>query len=178
MIVDLKKLPNDVIKQLPKSLYLNNDKINIEGLTSDLQYLLREYSEDEKETIDNTNTIEIEPYLDEYNDFKKLRKVKTFLLQTIRNYIGVGYGNYPFDPDYGNRVKEYLHSKDTSLQNTLLANELSILSNILTRDFDYSIEIIKLNLDKKEYTERVEINYTCEIKILDTVETIKDTLTI
>jgi hypothetical protein len=70
-------------------------------------------------------TIDLRPVLSVYNDFTTIETKKDAIIEYIKNYFTVNLGDYPFDPTFGTRLKEYLNTLDTPTQQLLISNEVS-----------------------------------------------------
>ncbi len=141
MNIQLEKLPKNILDQIPISIKTTKSTYNINELPEKIKYLINKYySEARKDISYSNNVFDISPIIDKYNDFIVLNK-KFAVIEYFKNYLQIYKSAYPYDVSFGCKLKEYLQTRDTSLQETEISVELNNMINVLTNDYNISIII-------------------------------------
>ena len=163
----------DIISQLPISLQLSKQDIDFNDLPSDIQYIIQQPDDDPPiiEYENKDQIYDLRPELSIYNDLE-ITNLKKTILDYFKNYLYITISSYPFDVTMGNNVKQAIHSKDTSLQQTLLGNELKNISSELADEFDSNINIANINIKNiprltSDNHISTDINISLDLEILD-----------
>lgn len=171
----ISELPIDIISQLPISLQLSTDDINFNDLPSDIQYIIQQPATNEIviEYKDKDSIYDTLPKLSVYNDFQ-VTNLKETIISYFKNYLYITVSSYPFDVVVGNNIKSSIHSKDTSLRQTFLGNELKNITSELSREFNESLiirsisisDIPRLATNEHTYT---DISISLELELLNEI---------
>jgi hypothetical protein len=174
----ISELPVDIVSQLPISLQLSTDDIDFDDLPSDIQYIIQQPIEDEVviEYKDKDSIYDVLPQLSVYNDLQTTN-LKETIISYFKNYLYITTNSYPFDVTVGNNVKLAVHSKDTSLRQTLLGNELKNITSELSREFDEDLTIKDIgisNIPRLTTNEHIytDLNVSLELELLNETITV------
>ena len=140
MSIKLTELPRDVQQLIPYSIRTYKDDYELEELPAAIRSIIERYI-DHQNTVLYSTVFDITPGLSEYGDFYTIATIKALVLEYLKNYFMVFPEDYPFDPTFGSRLKKYLHMRDTSLQQTLIATEVQNIVNVIAADLNTIIEI-------------------------------------
>lgn len=166
MIVNLKKLPDNILKKIPLSIRLNTNVVDTDELPIEISYELRNYfEEDISKPYFNENVIDLTPSFDIYSDFKILSDKSKVVLEYIKNYLYVFQGEYPFDPSFGHNLKKYIQIRDIETRRTLLNNELKKISTAAEYSFELPIKIDSYNIDYVDEGIYTNVIFNLNIKI-------------
>jgi len=172
--ITLSALPPNVLSQIPISLRVNKTNLNYDTLPRNLQLLLIDYIESIYSKPPNTS-LEFISELGEYGDWFGLSSTRDVVLEYIQNWFKIPFGSYPFDPTFGTRLKTYLHTKDTSLRNQLINNEMRVIENLINVTYTSSFTILSSTVTPKEFADHTEYFLEMNITLLNTPLTISIT---
>jgi hypothetical protein len=174
----ISELPEDIVSQLPISLQLSTDDIDFDDLPSDIQYIIQQPIEEEVviEYRDKDSIYDVLPQLSVYNDLQ-ITNLRETIISYFKNYLYITVNSYPFDVTVGNYVKSTIHSKDTSLRQTLLGNELKNITSELSAEFDEDISIVNISINdvpRLSTNEHIytDMNVTLDLELLGEVVTV------
>jgi hypothetical protein len=163
-IVDLSTLPKHILSKIPYSIRVSKSKYNINELPLNIQYLVNDYiSNSDLETIYDENTYDFIPFASEYNDLKPIKDKRQLVLEYLKNYLSIKTNSYPFDINFGCNLKSQLQTKDTSLRQTLVSNEISLILDVLGNDYNINIIGKSLKFERKQYVDKTE--YSCQLVV-------------
>jgi hypothetical protein len=141
MKVQLNSLPKDILNQIPLSIRTSNTEYNINSLPENIKYLINKYYlKQRSELVYSENVYDIKPIINKYNDFMVLNQKYT-VIEYFKNYLKIHISTYPYDVEFGCRLKEYLQTKDSSMRETQITTELNNIINILINDYGILIRI-------------------------------------
>jgi hypothetical protein len=163
-IIDLNLLPIDILKQIPYSIRSKKDKYNINNLPKYIQYLIKEYKTNLKE-VEYTNLLDANLNISKYGDFTNIDNYFDLVVEYLKNYLLLVKGQYPFDPLFYSNLKYYIQTKDTSLQYTLVSNEINRIIGILSTDLNISIKVKSLNINKPNVATNDSVTYNINLDI-------------
>lgn len=163
--IDFSTLPKDVLSQIPLSLRTAKDIHNFDELPTRIQYLLKSYADNASSKLDYSKVYEFKPEISIYNDAKTLSSSKETIIEYLQNHLKIMIGSYPFDVTIGSRLKQHLQTKDTSLRETLLSNELYNIVQAMSNEYNVDIDIVKSEVNMIQYEDRSEavLNLTIQI---------------
>lgn len=175
MIINLSELEPDIYRQIPPSIRLNTPVIELSKLPIEIQYLIdKSLIETEKVVYKPNKIYDAQCDISVYNDFKLLETKKATIIEYLKNYLLVSKGSYPFDPEFGNTLKQHLQTKDTALRRKLLSAELQNLTRVINDSF--STVIVMSNMSLVPYSTGVDIQY--QLKLVVTIENEDTTFTL
>jgi len=163
--INFNNLPINILAKIPFSLRIAKSEYDIDELPLEIQYLVNKYLENKKLNINYDDVFDVKPELSVYNDLSIINEEKKLLLNYFKNYMMTKIGSYPYDPQFGCRLKEQLQTKDTSLRHTLVSNEIELIANVLGRDYNTPISIKKIEIINNEHDLYVEYNVTVVLEI-------------
>jgi hypothetical protein len=163
--INLSTLPIDILTKIPISLRVAKDEYDVDELPLDIQYLVSHYLETKQLNISYDNVYDAKPEITVYNDLETIREEKKLLLNYFRNYMLTKVGSYPFDPNFGCRLKEQLQTRDTSLRHTLVSNEIELIANVLGNDYNTPINVKEVEIVNEEHDAYVEYNVRIVLEI-------------
>lgn len=167
MIIEFNRLPQSVLNQIPISLRINKTQINYLSLPTNLQIELSQYANTQYVKPNDLNILDFTATLGEYGDWFELTNLKDTILEYIRNWFKTPYGSYPFDPEFGSRIKTYLHTKDTALRKQLLHNEMGVIEDLVNNTYPSSFTITSSEITPREFPDRVEYQLNMDIMLLN-----------
>jgi len=164
LTVDLNILPREILSKIPYSIRVSKSKYKISELPLEVQYLVNKYIENaDLDIIYNDNVYDFLPFTSEYNDLEAIKDRKKLIVDYLKNYLSIMTGSYPFDIHFGCELKLQLQTKDTSLRQTLISNELSLILGILSSDYNIKITGRSLTFNRNQLTDKTE--YSAELVV-------------
>lgn len=154
--IDFNELPNDVLKQIPLSIRTKKSIYNINELPIEVQYIIEKYYNFKPPEIDYPNMLDAKFDISVYSDLGIHNDPVQLFLDYFSNYLKIRQGSYPFDVDFGSTIKEHIHTKDTSLRQTLLSNELSNMAGVLGNDYNLDVKVVNYKLMPVQSYDRAE----------------------
>ena len=170
MLVKTKDIPEYLYKKLPISLQISDEFDTV--LIKD-KILRREIENYFLGAPDNTaQPQQSQKILDitlEQNT-KGLGQITDpidFLIFNTRNFFSIKEGNYPFDPQFGTRIYEYIKVLDGVELKQQIYNEIDdFLSNLITQNnLKLSYTIDEINIEKKRGSEIPDVIYTVSARL-------------
>jgi len=171
MSVKISELPLNVQSKIPYSIRTYKDEYELEDLPSTIRNIIEEYFGHTAE-IQYESVFDCIPGLSEYGDFLTIETIKTLVLEYLQNYFMVFPEDYPFDPNFGSRLKKYLHMRDTSLQQTLINNEVQNIVRVISSDLDILIQIEEVKIVPISKDSHVDYTISIKVKIGDVLATL------
>lgn len=157
LIVDLTTLPKDILSKIPYSIRVSKSIYNILELPLEIQYLVSKYISNSDLDITYDDTVyDFIPIISEYNDLEPVKDRKKLVLEYLKNYLSVMTNSYPFDINFGCGLKLQLQTKDTSLRQTLISNEISLLLGSISNDYNIKVTGKSLNFERNQYADKTE----------------------
>lgn len=161
-IIVIDDLPSNVKAKIPYSIKTYKPEYKLEELPFEIQYYIKQYYSTQQ-VLDYSDTIlDIKTAISMYGDFETITNIYDLVCEYLKVYMCTHEGTYPFDPYFGTRLKEYVQTKDTALQYTLINSEINAIANKLSYDLDLMIAIVSINI---ETTSRDGIDSVYNIKI-------------
>lgn len=169
-IIDLTTLESSVLNKIPLSIRLSSTEVELGELPLPIQYILREHIKGPVKDIYVSDDIyDIKPEISAYNDFKNFISKKEAIIEYLENYFSVRLGSYPFDPEFGNDLNRHLQTRDTSLRETLVGNELTNIIDLVNESFNGSISVVSSSISKNDIGGGIEYNLNLTIKVEDDI---------
>jgi len=157
LIVDLNTLPKDILSKIPYSIRVSKSNYKISELPLEIQYLVNNYiSNSDLNITYNDEVYDFIPMMSEYNDLEPIKDRKKLILEYLKNYLSVMTNSYPFDIDFGCGLKLQLQTKDTSLRQTLISNEISLLLGAISNDYNINVIGKSLTFERNQYADKTE----------------------
>lgn len=145
--ITLSTLPKDILIQIPLSIRVKKQTYEVEELPESVQYLISNYIEPEYTDVNyNKKVYDLKPSVSIYSDLNIIDSEINVIAEYFRNYLLTSVTAYPFDVEYGCRLKQYLNTKDTSLQQTLITNEINNIAGTISGDFNSNIIVKKIEI--------------------------------
>ncbi len=162
MEISISSLPRTVQEQLPLSIRSFKDTYEINDLPPSIRNIINDYLQKVGD-IEYDTVFDTTPQVSEYGDLATIRNIRVLVLEYLKNYFMTYEEDYPFDPQFGSKLKKYLQVRDTSLQQTLVGTEVQSIINVISADLGASI-IVE---DVKIYSVDQDVNqeYRIQIKI-------------
>lgn len=165
--IDLRTLPKDVLSKLPLSLRISKHIHIFNELPIEIQYLLNSYIENKYHDLNYVDVYDFKPDISVYNDAEPLITNRKTVIEYLMNYLNTVIGSYPFDVNIGNSLKLHLQTKDTSLRQTLLSNELYNIIQSMSNNYNIKIDIVSSSVKLIKYDDRTEAVLDVTLKIDD-----------
>jgi hypothetical protein len=162
MSVIISELPNNIRSKIPNSIKSYKDEYELEGLPVSIRNIISSYLT-HKLNVTYGTVFDCVPSISEYGDFSTISNVKNLVLEYLKNYFLVSPEDYPFDPLFGSRLKRYLHMRDTSLQQTMIGNEVKNIIDVISADLDVLIEVTSVNI--LPISGGAFVDYKIEVKV-------------
>lgn len=171
MIIDLQTLSQSIKDQLPLSLQLQTDPIDIINLPLNIQHLILNSTHTQfvSELYRPINIIDGDFVISPYNDFTISTSKRSAIIGYIKNYLLTPKGSYPFDPEFGNNLKRHLQTRDTSLREVLLTAEMKAIVNTIRDSFSLDIQILGSTLTPFNSLDRTEYQLDIRFRIADQI---------
>jgi hypothetical protein len=166
-IIRLDELPNEVLEKIPFSLRVRQNIYEFDELPLEIQYIIDKYHETKVPEIEYDITYDFVFEISEYSDFKSIKNRKQLIVWYLKNYLITRLSSYPYDVEFGCALKDQLQTKDTSLRQTLISNELILVCGVLGADYNMNINIVNITLEKSGTGTAIEYNATIKVKIGD-----------
>lgn len=147
MKIKLSELPSDIIKEIPLSLRTYKDEYQLTELPSNVVFLIEEYLEREQ-SVTYARVYDCKPIASLYGDLETIQNVHDLVLEYLKNYLMISPADYPFDPIFGCRLKYHLQTKDTSIRQILVSNEVQNIVRVISEDLKVPITINELKILK------------------------------
>ncbi len=124
MEVDLTTLPIAIQRQIPMSLRSYSNIHILEELPVTVQYIIRNYFE-KTYSVNYDVCFDTKPDISKYNDFITIDNVTDLVVEYLKNYLVIVPESYPFDPQFGCRLKYQIQTRDINLRQTLITAEIN-----------------------------------------------------
>ena len=161
--VNLNDFPTDLLKQIPLSIRANNSTYFFKDLPIEIQYLIEKYYEEKVPEISYDTIYDVKFEISPYSDLTVISSKKELITEYLKNYLMVRVESFPYDVDFGCSLKDQLQTKDTSFRQTLIANELNLISNVIGGDYDINVKVSNFTIDayqdydKTEYYAKISV---------------------
>lgn len=164
MKINLTSLDVSIRNQLPLSLQLETNPIELSELPANIQRLINDSVNSiiHAEIYRPVNIVDLTFKHSNYNDIEFVTSKRKAIIEYIQNFLLTPKGSYPFDPEFGTEIKKFLHVKNSLLQQSLLDSELKNISNVLTDSFNKEINILSSSMTPYDLLDRIE--YVLDIK--------------
>lgn len=177
MIINLDTLPQSILSRIPLSIKTFQKEYELTDLPFPIQKLIEDYLEF-KVDLNYPTVYDIQPELSEFGDYNILTTVEETVVFYLVNYFKTLPGDYPFDPNFGCRLKLYLQTKDTMLRQTLISTEATRIAEIISADFGAKVEILDLYTESIQsdpvsaaYKINIQVKINDKIKKIEFIET-------
>jgi hypothetical protein len=168
--VDITTLDKSILDQLPLSIRLSTKEVELEELPLPIQYIIREHVGSATSSIYTPpDFYDVKTQISKYNDFVSITSKREAVIEYLQNYFQVKQGAYPFDPEFGSTLHLHLQTKDTSLRKTLISNELSKITRVVSESFDETITITSASVTPKDIGGGIEYSLNVAVKIRDEI---------
>lgn len=168
-IITLSTLDTDILKQIPLSIRTFKDTYELSELPNSIRNLIKNYLERKLKNVEYDITYDCTPNISQYGDLKTINNVYDLVYSYFTHYMSIGVSEYPFDCNFGSKLKHYLHTLDTSIQETLVSAEVEKIARNISTELSIPIEIISISLIKNNSTDvGVELNYKILLKVNNT----------
>jgi len=169
MDVIISDLPIDIQEQIPLSIRLI-DTHQLEDLPDDVQYLVLTYLQRVDIGYEYDVVYDVIPKLSSYNDLSIITNKKDLISEYLKNYFLIPTTSYPWDVTFGCRLKTYLSTKDTSLRETLISNEVNNIVGAIATDYDIdinvsSIQVLPIQAGITNYNDHTYYKITIELEV-------------
>ena len=144
MQIDLNTLPKSVLSKIPLSIRTFKSVYEFSELPFPVQKDIEDYL-DKSISIEYPAIYDLSPKLSNTGDLTTLTTIEDTIIFYLLNYFKILPGSYPFDPQFGCKLKYHLQTKDTSLRQMLLSSEASRIAEVLSADFGADIQILEIS---------------------------------
>ncbi len=171
--ITLSELPVSLQNQIPFSIRNYKDIYNLSELPTSIRYLIEKYYDQKVPEIEYLELLDVKFEISSYSDLEIYNSPKELVLDYFKRYLVLKLGSYPYDVLFGSYLKEQLQTRDTSLRQTLISNEIAQIAGVLGKDFNlqiivktYDIVPIK-HYDHTSYSIRLQVEIEGEEYIVD-----------
>jgi hypothetical protein len=164
MEVDFTKLPISIQRQIPISLRSYNNIHVFEELPVVVQYIIRNYFE-KTLSVSYDVSYDIKPDISKYSDFISIDNLSDLVAEYIKNYLVIVPESYPFDPEFGCRLKYQVQTKDLNLRKTLITSEINNIVNAITVETGADVEVESVEIIPTSMGSNTEYNAIVMLKI-------------
>ena len=165
--IDFTTLPKEVLSQIPFSLRTAGNVHYIKELPTGVQYLIKKYLEERTPAVSYENVYDTIPEISIYSDLTTITDAKKLILEYLKNYLLITLGSYPFDVQFGSYLKQQLHTKDISLRNALISNEISLVAGVVGLDYNIDVTVLSVSIGKTDGDLYTEYSTVIKVKIED-----------
>ncbi|MDD4081992.1 MAG: hypothetical protein PHD05_01260 [Sphaerochaetaceae bacterium] len=145
MDVDFSKLPKTVLQQIPLTLRTYKTIHILEELPVSIQYLVKDYTEDNL-SVEYKTVFDISPNISKYSDFSTTEDAVTLVTSYLKNYLMISPGTYPWDPWFGCRLKQQIHTKDINLRQTFIVSEINNIVDVISNELSVNIKVDNIQI--------------------------------
>lgn len=171
MQVTISDLPENILKKLPLSIKSFKNIYDIDELPVPIRYLVEDYLKSDRK-LTYKKVYDITPELMEIGDFKTINNLEDLILQYLKNYFMTSPDTYPFDATYSCKLKQYLHTKDVMLRQSLIMSEAKNLASSISLDLNANIDITDISVKQViESNQNASYNVNISIKINNRTKT-------
>jgi len=163
MKVKVDSLPEQIRKILPLSLQIQ-DEIDVDILPIHLKETILSYLRNFTSTSNNQNIIDY-TFSKGYYSLNQLSTVKDTVIYYIKQFFSVPKGSYPFDPEFGTVLYEYIQTRNISIIELILNKEINELLYQIKRLFNVNVSVNSIIVDTYDLTERAELYIKMSLKI-------------
>jgi len=165
--INFNNLPKNILQKIPLSLRISKDIHVFKDLPNEIQYLLLNYKLNVTNETDYTDVLDLKPEVSIYNDFKTIRNVRELAIEYLMNHLKVLTGSYPYDVSIGSSLKYHLQTKDTTLRNTLVSNELNLIIDAVTNKYKLDVRIKNKKFSNVQFEDRTEVQLDLSLSVDD-----------
>lgn len=163
--INLSELPREIQIKIPYSIRTKKDTYKLSNLPFNIQYYIKEYFEKQFD-VSYDVVFDTIPVQSKLKDFETINNYYDLVVEYLKNYLVLSKGQYPFDPLFYSRLKEYVQTKDTSLQHTLINNELNRIVRIISADLEVTVQLKRFQIDISNPTDTsVVYNVLIHVKV-------------
>ena len=163
-IIDLTKLPREMYDKLPMTIKSYKDQYKLDELPPPIQYKIKDYYEKQL-SVEYTHGFDVKPLISEYGDLATLNTVEETVVEYLKNHFLTLPSEYPFNCAIGSKLKYHLHTKDTSMRQLLITNEVEQILDVIRSDFGANIDFINVKIDRQDMHVSSHYNILIEIKV-------------
>jgi hypothetical protein len=164
MEVDFTKLPISIQRQIPISLRSYKNIHVFEELPIVVQYIIRNYFEKELSVSYNVS-YDLKPEISKYSDFTSIDNLSDLVVEYLKNYLVILPESYPFDPEFGCRLKYQVQTKDLNLRKTLITSEINNIVNVVAAETGADVEVESAEVIPTSTGSNTEYNAVIMLKI-------------
>ena len=161
--ITLSTLPSIILEKIPFSIKTKKDVYVLSELPLEIQYFIEKYFETALPTITYDDALDFKFDISKYSDLGIFNSTSDLLKEYLKNYLLTRLKSYPFDPEFGCALKDQLMMSDTSLRQTYIANELYMITSVLSRDLSIDVKVVKFKISRQVGTANTE--YVCQIEL-------------
>jgi len=173
--VNLNDLPANIKTQIPISLRINKQTLVYEDLPVELQFIVQPYTTLNYQRPTTNLVIDYRADLGIYGDWDEMTSLTATILEYIKNWFSTPFGSYPYDNNFGSRLKRVLMTKDTALQDQLLKNEINTIHGLVNDLYPSSFSVQSSSVVPIEFGDHTEYRLNMEIKVLGQAKSINVT---
>jgi len=158
----ISELPPKIQEQLPVSIRTYSDEYYLDELPAKYQEIIRNSLKLEI-PVTYTKGFDCIPKISKYSDLAITSTVKDTIVQYLKNYFLTVPGQYPFDPNFGCKLKWHLQAKDTQIRKLMITEEINKVISVMTSDLGLPISVLGISISQVPTT--MASTYSCEIVI-------------
>src|SRR6056297_3644332 len=157
-ILDLDNLPLDILRQIPLSIRVAKSTYRLSELPKYIQLMVKNYVNKDEKNLEKNNVIGVKPEISSYGDFETITNKKDLIKEILRNYLSTY--NYPFDVEFGCKLKTHMQMKDTVLRQNYVTNEVNKVVDVVSQELMLKISSKDINIEKTENASGQVFYYT------------------
>ena len=138
--IKISELPFEIQKQIPLSIKLYKDEYKLDDLPVDIQNLILSNLPTQEVPANDNQFFDVLLDVDSRGDLKPVTNIKDLVLEYLRVYFQITEG-YPFDPNFGNKLKRYLHKRNINVVHQLISEEVNKIVDVIRSDLGVAIDI-------------------------------------
>lgn len=166
--VKISELDYSIQKQIPISIRTFKDEYNLDELPPSIKLIVKDHLE-KKHTVEYSQLYDVTPTLSKSGDTEPITDIYDLVCEYFKNYLSITTSEYPFDCNFGCKLKHYLQNLDTSVQETLITSEVEKIASQLSQELTIPIDLVTVDLEKTDpLKSSAEYKYVVIILINDT----------
>jgi hypothetical protein len=162
--IKISELDYSIQKQIPISIRTFKDEYDLNELPPSIKLIVKDYLNKEKD-INYKQLYDFNPSLSKNGDAEPITDIYDLVCEYFKNYLNITVNEYPFDCNFGCKLKHYLHKLDTSVQETLITSEVEKIAAQLSEELSIPIDLVTIDLEKSNPL-KSDVEYKYNIIIL------------
>jgi hypothetical protein len=166
MNINLESLPLEIYRKIPIDIKTYKKEYELSELPYDIQKLLVDYNQ-EKIITYKDEVYDFDPVISEFGDFGVISNLRELIIKYAMSYLYILKGSYPFNGSVGSNIKRFIQTKDTTVRQLYLTEELNNMIDSFVSSFDVNVKVKDFSINRKESVNGMEYNLMLSMQIND-----------